>query len=277
MIKLIASDMDGTFLRTGDVYDVARFEKVLDELKARDIKFVAASGRQVGNLKEVFAPVLNDGYAIDYVGSNGARVEVAGQRLKDAYLSLEQIGALIYWNAITYEKNENLIIMVGDKHTYVSNHATPEAVAMAQQFYPNVRQVDKLLQVNDHILSVTFVWPLDADVKQYVDRLRDVFGNAVHATGSGFGSVDVLPKGINKAVALGVVQEHYGIADDEVAVFGDNENDLEMLHKYKHAYVMPNAQSFMTKQIDQKAIATNDEDGVVATIEKILADEKALV
>jgi Cof subfamily protein (haloacid dehalogenase superfamily) len=269
-IKLIASDMDGTFLRTGDVYDVERFQQLLDKLAARDIKFVAASGRQILNLKEVFAPVIAKGYQIDYVGTNGARVEAQGRSLKDAYLSLEQIAKVIEWNAVTYAKMENLIIMVGDKHTYLSNHATPEMIAMAREFYPNVKQVDKLMEVDDHIFTVTFNWPLDAEVKPYVDNLRRVFGDELHATGSGFGSVDVLPKRVNKAVALGVLQEHYGIADDEVVVFGDNENDLEMLHKYANAYVMPNAEPFMHAQIKQQAFATNDEDGVIKTIEALI-------
>lgn len=46
-IKLIASDMDGTFLTANDMYNQARFERVLSEMTKRDMKFVAASGRQV--------------------------------------------------------------------------------------------------------------------------------------------------------------------------------------------------------------------------------------
>ena len=51
----------------------------------------------------------------------------------------------------------NIIIMTGDKGTYVSNHATGQVAEMVFQFYPNVKQVEKLMQVDDHILVLLCV------------------------------------------------------------------------------------------------------------------------
>ncbi|WP_312066302.1 HAD hydrolase family protein, partial [Leuconostoc lactis] len=40
-IKMIASDMDGTFLTANDAYNRHRFERVLDQLQEKDVRFVA--------------------------------------------------------------------------------------------------------------------------------------------------------------------------------------------------------------------------------------------
>ena len=43
MIKLIATDMDGTWLREDKTYDKELFEKEFQIMQDRDIKFVIAS------------------------------------------------------------------------------------------------------------------------------------------------------------------------------------------------------------------------------------------
>lgn len=46
MIKLVAFDMDGTFLRSDNTYDVERFEKIYRPLQEKNIKVVVISGNQ---------------------------------------------------------------------------------------------------------------------------------------------------------------------------------------------------------------------------------------
>ena len=50
MIKLIATDMDGTWLREDKTYDEAMFVRIFDLMQERNIKFVVASGNQHANL-----------------------------------------------------------------------------------------------------------------------------------------------------------------------------------------------------------------------------------
>lgn len=53
-VKLIAVDMDGTFLKSDNTYDEARFKKVYDELKKQGICFTVASGNQYFQLRDFF-------------------------------------------------------------------------------------------------------------------------------------------------------------------------------------------------------------------------------
>ena len=49
-IKVIASDMDGTFLDDKGSYDKERFSQILDAMTARDMHFVVASGNSMSCL-----------------------------------------------------------------------------------------------------------------------------------------------------------------------------------------------------------------------------------
>ena len=69
MIKLIASDLDGTLLHDyqqtvpEDIYDTIR------ALHDKGILFTAASGRQYANIRRLFAPL---GFDIPYIAENGS-------------------------------------------------------------------------------------------------------------------------------------------------------------------------------------------------------------
>lgn len=69
MVKLIASDLDGTLLKNGaQELNTTVFQQIL-ALRENGIYFVAASGRQYENLRRLFAPVKDD---ISYIAENGS-------------------------------------------------------------------------------------------------------------------------------------------------------------------------------------------------------------
>ena len=57
-IKLIATDMDGTFLNDQHQYDQDLLRKVLASCKEKGIYFAAASGRALLSLKSLWNPHL---------------------------------------------------------------------------------------------------------------------------------------------------------------------------------------------------------------------------
>ena len=71
MIKLIASDVDGTLIEdsTPDLYQ--EMAEAIRELKKKGILFCAASGRQYPSLRNVFREVADD---IAYIAENGAHI-----------------------------------------------------------------------------------------------------------------------------------------------------------------------------------------------------------
>ncbi|OIK87320.1 hypothetical protein ATW79_03985 [Oenococcus oeni] len=53
----------------------------------------------------------------------------------------------------------------------------------------------------------------------------------------------------------------------------DGENDLEMLYYVAHPFVMPNAPDFIKREFsgEQIALSDNNHDGVLKTIDKLIA------
>ena len=77
-VKVIVTDMDGTFLDDAKQYDRDRFQAQFEQLKARDIEFVVASGNQYYQLISFF-PELKD--QISFVAENGALVFDHGEQI----------------------------------------------------------------------------------------------------------------------------------------------------------------------------------------------------
>ena len=69
MIKLIASDLDGTLLHGGAQELPQRTIQLIHELTQKGIHFVAASGRQYDNERRVFADIKDE---ISYIAENGS-------------------------------------------------------------------------------------------------------------------------------------------------------------------------------------------------------------
>lgn len=69
-IKLVATDMDGTFLNDDKHFDKERFQRVYDYMNQNDIRFVSASGNQYYQLKSFFS----DFPKTLFVAENGALI-----------------------------------------------------------------------------------------------------------------------------------------------------------------------------------------------------------
>ncbi len=78
MIKLIASDIDGTLVPDGGYEVPAELHEVILKLRAKGIQFAAASGRQWVSIESIFDPVKEK---IFYLSDNGAYIGCHGRNL----------------------------------------------------------------------------------------------------------------------------------------------------------------------------------------------------
>ena len=81
MIKLVATDMDGTFLDEAGQFDMERLKKLLHSYKEKGIYFAVASGRGLLSLEKHFADVKDE---IIFIAENGSLVRFHGQDLYEA-------------------------------------------------------------------------------------------------------------------------------------------------------------------------------------------------
>ena len=73
MITLIATDLDGTLLYPSGQLPEGIFD-MIHSFHVRGVRFAAASGRQYGNLKRLFAPVWRE---MAFISENGGQVAAA--------------------------------------------------------------------------------------------------------------------------------------------------------------------------------------------------------
>ncbi|MBO6532955.1 MAG: HAD-IIB family hydrolase, partial [Muricauda sp.] len=86
---------------------------------------------------------------------------------------------------------------------------------------------------------------------------------------SGANWVDVSNKNAHKGYALQKVMDEYQIASHELMVFGDYNNDLEMLELSDYSFAMANAHPNVLKTA-KYTTHSNDDFGVERILEKLI-------
>ncbi|MFW6285046.1 MAG: Cof-type HAD-IIB family hydrolase [Bacillota bacterium] len=74
--------------------------------------------------------------------------------------------------------------------------------------------------------------------------------------------LDVIPEKANKGVGARYLMEHYGVREKETLVFGDNDNDTQMLEQISLSFAMKNATIKAKKAASYLTALDNDHAGV---------------
>ncbi|BAH81905.1 hypothetical protein SDEG_1410 [Streptococcus dysgalactiae subsp. equisimilis GGS_124] len=198
MIKLIATDMDGTFLRDDKSYDIARFERILQRLKQHDIRFVVASGNQYRLLTSKFPKDYQD---LTFISENGAHIVSQEQDLVQFFQSSKQIETLVAYLQEHFPQVE--ISLTGDKAAYVLDTISDDIKVFLKLHLPVMEEVESLLPLpKDHFYKTVLVVP-NGNTQPVIDAItNDLTELNLVPTASGYGSIDVITHGIHKAWGL---------------------------------------------------------------------------
>ena len=89
MIKLIATDMDGTLLDERGEVDLPRLERLLDHLDQKGIRFVIATGNEIHRMRQLLGPLVK---RVTLVVANGARIFEDDQMILGKFLLILRAG-----------------------------------------------------------------------------------------------------------------------------------------------------------------------------------------
>lgn len=81
--------------------------------------------------------------------------------------------------------------------------------------------------------------------------------------------IQIMDKGINKKEGIEKIRKINGFKEEEVAVFGDDVNDMEMLCFYKNSVAMGNAPEGI-KKIAGMVTKSNNDNGIAYAVEHLL-------
>lgn len=260
MVKLISVDMDGTFLND-DKEMSPEFDKVFKALKKKNVKFCAASGRQLASLKTVFDKYKDQ---MLFVAENGAVMEIDGQPIVNATLTREISDKFL---ARLKELDDMRILYCTSDYSYI-DRTDDESMENARIYLPKFEIVKDVAHIEELPVKIS----VHSKNGYYNDfkLLVEEFSDEASICTSGFDWLDIVPKGTNKGTAIAKMQAMLGISPKETMAFGDQMNDFEMINQAYHSYAMDNAIDKI-KQIARYTAPSNNEFGVVSTLKKVFA------
>ncbi len=230
MIKLVASDLDGTILKNGAQKLPDGFCDLVLRLKEHGIQFVAASGRQYYNLRLLFAPVQND---IHYIAENGSLCICNNDVISRGYIDRE-LGLRIF--RAVRERGGCHCLLSCESACYTDSTDPAFIRHIREVVRYDLRTVDDLADVKDPFLKAAVCDFTGAEnIEAYFQKL---FGNEIKVVTSGMIWVDFIAPDANKGTALAALASALGVRPEECMTFGDRYNDVEMLEYAGVSYAM---------------------------------------
>ena len=258
-VKLVVTDMDGTLLNSqGEVS--SQFYDLYGQLK-NHIHFVAASGRQYQSIKHKLESISRE---ITIVAENGGfakrdQQELLFTRLPEAHL------ATIIDKARNIDHTE--IILCGKKGAYIEND-NEDFTNILKEYYHEYRVTSDLQDIDPTEIMKVALYHRENSEKYIYPEVADLEGDLLVKV-SGQHWVDISHPEANKGKAIALIQEQMGISPEETMVFGDYNNDIEMLERGFFSYAMKNAHP-RVKAIARFETESNNDLGVETILEQVL-------
>lgn len=268
MARLFATDVDGTLINSRLAIS-ERTRAAFQAASDAGIEVMAISGRQPYSIGAVVRGTALQGAVI---GSNGAvamdlntrevyfeeLLELAAQqeiadRMQAIFPALKLVSVRSAGNSYLAEEG------YGRLH----DHGYGDAMwPIQQRFAPRVEVLSgrslKLVLRDDNIPA-----------EELLEAARDMKVAGTHPTTSGAPFLEVSREAVTKASALEKYCAMRGIDREDVVVFGDNINDVEMLQWAGLGVAMANGEPEAREAADHVTLS-NDADGVAVVIEEIL-------
>lgn len=266
MIKALFFDMDGTLLTPeGKISEETKL--ALKECRAKGIKVFAATARppllaEMLHLSKSEARLIADG-GVFY---NGACIWCNEQKF---YTYLPESAVKTAVETISAYEDVNTVVQLADEKHSFRFEVTEEALkgwGVAK---------DKLIPLaalpHDQAVRV-FAFSAQTPLPPLYEKLRTAVGDKANVfllQRGGFSSIEILPKGVNKKLAIDRLLDICNLTPDEAAVFGDDINDIEMLQGFTYSVAMGNAREEVKRHANF-ITRSNAEEGISYALRKVL-------
>lgn len=235
MIKLVLSDMDNTILPVGSLTVPQRTIDAIHACQEQGIDVGPCTGRALAELARQFG-----GDASCYntsVTNNGMRVYLAGTKIYDLPLGREALGRVCH-TVCSYPGA--LVVTYWDDRPPLWVGATREEVGdmFIQAQMEDGRRVNELPAEDPMKAGIIFMGP-EEEFAVARERLAaacpefDFLRTIPHWC-------DVIPRGVGKADGISVLRRALKLHWSEICVFGDADNDLDMLRTVPNAVCVAN-------------------------------------
>lgn len=262
-IKIILSDIDGTFLNSQkQVTDLTA--KAVKSALAKGLKFVLVSAR----MPEGIYPITDSiGLPrIPVISYNGALILTEDEKiLNDKKVPAEDAKNILAemfkrWDdiSVSYYSGRKWFVQKFDERIEYEIKSTKAQAELAN--------FDELLAKNI-LPNKIFVRCEPPTCKEMEFELGEKFKN-LNVVRSAPHLLEVMDKSITKAEGIKILLNYYGASKDEAVAFGDNYNDIEMLKYIPRSVAMANAPDGVRKYA-RFVTDSNDDSGIYTYLVKI--------
>jgi len=242
-ILAVASDFDGTIIKEGRTDPPALFYEVLQKLLDEKIPFIAASGRQYGNLRRLLGPFAD---RVSYIAENGCLVVYEGKMIHKAAIDRGRAMQLI---ADMQAQTGAEIMISGENTSYLVTENTEYIDMLKYRVRNHVTLLKNFEEIPEDIIKMSIFWKtgIPAGPEQW---FHEKYDSTFRVVNGGNGWLDFNAPGTGKGEALQVLAEHLQVPVGNIVAFGDNENDLTMLKTAGIGYAVSNAKEYIRAQAD---------------------------
>ena len=288
MIKLIASDMDGTLLNSDHKIPKENIELIKFAQK-NGIQFVVATGRAY---YEALPALNNENIKCDVISFNGGIIydkngniiNITPMKLKDLYYTIEILKSLeisyqlytkntIYTNSIETDITAYIDLIRANGEEPNEQHLRQEARnRLALGHITEVENIELYLnQENNPAIKVIGI---SNDLEKLKHATELLSGNDnISVTSSGANNVEIMDRKATKGEALKIVAEIHDINLKNAIAIGDNLNDQAMLDIVEYSIAMKNGNKKLKKTAKFITEKTNSEGGVADSVMKLLKEK----
>lgn len=262
MIKLIITDMDGTFLNSKGDFDRLLFKQTNDVMKEQGVFFAPCTGKQCERVEELFE---EDAADLWILGDSATRIKHNGQFVYESLipnaLGLKAIEAL---EEISLE---HTIIACTQNGAVVKKDIPETELHYVKGSYAEVIEVEDFQDISDDFLKITLHDPLGQCVP--TKEKMSSFEDRLYIVASEDTWIDIADFDVHKGTTIKKLQSILNVSPAETMVFGDGRNDVELMASGEYSFAVRNAcqeildaANFVTK--------SNEESGVLYAINQLL-------
>ena len=291
MIKLIASDMDGTLLNHNHKIPKENV-KLINFAKNQGIEFVVATGRAYYealpalNEENINCDVISFNGGIVY-DKNGNIISITPMLPKDLYYTIEILKSFdisyqlytkntIYTTSIETDINAYIDLIRSNGYEPDVEHLRAEAQQKLEVGY--ITEVENIeLYLNEKENPPIKIIAISNDISKLENAAKLLSENtSISVTSSGTNNIEIMHKNATKGTALKEIAKIYGINLENAVAIGDNLNDQAMLDIVGYSIAMKNGNTILKEQAKYVTEKTNSEGGVADTIFKLIEENNEI-
>ena len=263
MIRLIATDIDGTLVKESTSKIYPELLQAIRSFTDRGNYFCVASGRQYYSIEHMFDKVLD---RIIYLAENGAHVRYRDENILVKKMRREYVEGIMKQLRPYYGQCETVVSTVDGSLLETKNQ---EFLSFFEKGYRNkYRIVEDVLEEKTDILKIA-IYQKDSIRDLGESTLIPAWQDKVKTCMAGEEWVDFMDASVDKGNALGVIQQYLGVSREETMAFGDNDNDIGLLQAAAESYAVENARE--TVKAQAKYICPSyQEKGVYQVIKQLI-------